>query len=447
MTLIVRYCLAKCDTRHLMKADAGRSADRSPTYLGPGRVANYIDPDEIIEIAQALIRVPSGTFEEDAAAEALAAWMARIGLDVEIQEVFGPAGRSSQTIGRLRGTGGGRTLLFCGHLDTWASRREGVWQTDDAPDSDWQYFQPDAWTKPPFAGTVEDGWLYGVGALDQKSGIAAMTGAAAALARAGLPLRGDLIVAGVAAEGAGGYGAAQCVRDIEADYAVLTEFTNLDLVTVSVGGIMGRLRVEGETRLFPPRIDPIEKMLSILSALGPLNRALPLDGWLSFHPDPDLPGYPALAIREVSSTLGSCTIRFDLRTVPGVTQETLRTDITALLDQLRDRDPELRVTAEIPAAPFIEWPAVQRTDEGGALARSVSRWHKKMTGSEPVSGAGSRLGAVSDKGHLVLGGIAEVVEYGPGLGEPWPLADERCQIKDLVTAARVLTLTAAELCS
>src|SRR5205085_7850592 len=131
----------------------------------------------------------------------------------------------------------------------------------------------------------------------------------------------------------------------------------------------------------------------------------------------------------------------------GVTQETVREDLEGLLRTLKAKDPELRATAEVPAAPFIEWPAVASADSESPLVRALSRSHEKVVGAPPTVGAGSRLGAVSDKGHLVNGGIADVVEYGPGLGDPWPLADERCAVADIVSAARVLALTAADLCA
>lgn len=409
--------------------------------------ADLVDPARVLALTQGMIRIPSGTFEEGDVANYLAAYMAGLGLEVELQEVPGPSATGRQAIGRLRGRGQGRSLLLCGHLDTWAGRRAAVWAQPDGDGRAWTYFRQEEWTRPAFDGEVEDGWIYGVGALDQKGGIAAMTCAVETIVRAGIPLRGDVILAATAAEGAGGYGARQLMADgLEADLAIVTEFTDLDVVRISTGGIFGRITIEGDAKLFPPRVDPVAKMLALLAALGPLDQPVRHGDWLTFKPHPDLPGYPWLAIREMATSVGSCTVRFDLRTVPGITEETLCADLERLVERLRAQDPELRVALELPAAPFIAWPAAEAADPDGVLASCVSDWHERVTGAAPVVGAGSRLGAVSDRGHLCAGGISEVLEYGPGLGVPWPMVDERCRVEDIVTATRVLTGVIAELC-
>ena len=411
-------------------------------------VADFVDPRRVIKLTAEMIRIPSGTFEEMELARFLSAYMTGLGLDVELQNVPGPDSTGGQVVATLPGRGGGRSLLLCGHLDTWAARRSSIWAKPNSAGSEWTFFRPNEWTKPPFGGDVEEGWIYGVGALDQKGGIAAMVAAVEALVRSSTNLSGDVIVAAVAAEGAGGQGAKQLMADgFKADMAILTEFTNLDIVTVSTGGILGCLTVQGDPKLFPPRVDPIAKMIRVLTKLGPTDDPLPQDGWLTFTEDPDLPGYPRLAIREITTTLGSCSARFDLRTVPGVTEDTLRKDLERICGDMRAADPDLCLSIEVPVPPFSSWPAVQATDLNGTLVSALSRWHEEVVQKAPRYGSGSRLGAVSDKGHLHLGGIPEVVEYGPGLGEPWPMVDERCRVDDIVNAARVIALTAAEVCA
>jgi acetylornithine deacetylase len=404
-----------------------------------------IDPGRVLELTRDLIRIPSGTFEEADVARFLAKRLAEIGLEVDLQSVPGPR-NTEQVIARLRGKGGGRNLLLCGHLDTWAARGPSVW-VEAETDAEWQYFQPEKWTKPPFAGEVEDGWIYGVGALDQKGGLAAMSLAVEALVTANAPLRGDVVVAGFAAEGAGGHGAKHFVdQGAEIDMAIVTEFTNLDVVTISVGGIQGRLTITGDPWLFPPRVDAVSQMLVVLNALGPIDDPQPTGSWLRFEPHTSLPGYPRLAVRSISTALGSCEVLFDVRSVPGMTEASLREDVENVIRSLRERDPDLRIDFEIPAAPTLSWPATPETDPSLPLVRAVSDAHEGVTGRAGTAGAGSRLGAVSDRGHLSAAGI-DVVEYGPGLGRPWPMVDERCRVEDITATAQVLALATAELCA
>ncbi len=95
-----------------------------------------------------------------------------------------------QLIATMRGRGGGRSLVFNGHIDVVSA----------AP--------RERWTSDPFVAEVRDGKLYGRGACDMKGGIAAMVLAAEVLAELGLPLRGDLLIATNTDEESSGAGAA-----------------------------------------------------------------------------------------------------------------------------------------------------------------------------------------------------------------------------------------------
>lgn len=82
--------------------------------------------------------------------------------------------------------GDGPTLCYLGHVDTVLAN-------------------PDEWTHDPWSGEVIDGFLWGRGALDMKSQVAAEIAAAASLARSGWrPARGELLIAAVVDEETGG---------------------------------------------------------------------------------------------------------------------------------------------------------------------------------------------------------------------------------------------------
>src|SRR5947207_3417639 len=148
--------------------------------------------DEIVELCSTLIRTPSinpnypgvdvGSVlgGETACNEKLAELYQGIGCQVDLWEA---APRRANLVGVLRGTGGGRSLIFNGHIDT-------------VPVT-----QPDKWNfKDPFSGAVSDGRLYGRGACDMKTGVAAQFMAARTLVEAGARLRGDLILESVVGE-------------------------------------------------------------------------------------------------------------------------------------------------------------------------------------------------------------------------------------------------------
>ncbi|HKC83968.1 MAG TPA: succinyl-diaminopimelate desuccinylase, partial [bacterium] len=78
------------------------------------RVLDRIDDEEIVQLASDLIRIPSFTTEETPCAEWLADYLGGQGLAVTLQEI--EPGRK-QTIARLAGRGGGRSIMLNGHID------------------------------------------------------------------------------------------------------------------------------------------------------------------------------------------------------------------------------------------------------------------------------------------------------------------------------------------
>jgi acetylornithine deacetylase/succinyl-diaminopimelate desuccinylase-like protein len=145
--------------------------------------------DECVELLQALVRFdtvnPPGN-ERDAI-EHLERYVADAGFATEI--LTAAPGRAN-LVADLRGEQDGPTLCFLGHVDTVLA---------DA--SEWQH--------DPWSGDVEDGFVWGRGALDMKSQVAAEAVGAVALARGGWrPARGTLKLVFVADEETGGdYGA------------------------------------------------------------------------------------------------------------------------------------------------------------------------------------------------------------------------------------------------
>src|SRR5258708_865710 len=124
------------------------------------------------------------------------------GLTVETLE---PAPGRTSVLGRLSGTGGGRSLMLNAHCDT-----VGV-----------------SGMAEPFSGAIRDGRLYGRGAYDMKGSLAACMAAAKALRDSGVRLRGDLLVAAVADEEYGSLGTSDLLTRVRPDAAIVTEPTAL----------------------------------------------------------------------------------------------------------------------------------------------------------------------------------------------------------------------------
>jgi acetylornithine deacetylase/succinyl-diaminopimelate desuccinylase-like protein len=183
---------------------------------------------EFVEsVARDLVRInsvnptlsPGGPGEREIA-DYTAGVLERMGLEVTRHE---PApGRVSVT-GRLRGTGGGRSLMLNAHYDT-----VGV---DGMAD--------------PFSGAIRDGRLYGRGAYDMKGALAACIAAARAIAESGPRLAGDLVVAAVADEEDASLGTRDLAEHVPVDGAIVTEPTALDLCVAHKGFIWIELEIKG----------------------------------------------------------------------------------------------------------------------------------------------------------------------------------------------------------
>lgn len=118
-----------------------------------------IDPQNLLE---RLIVCPSVTPEAAGALELLARELEAIGFAVTHFRFEGDGSYPVDNLFATRGTGG-RKLLFAGH-------------TDVVPPGDLQQ-----WTSDPFVPRVSDGKLFGRGAADMKSGIAAFVAACSAI--------------------------------------------------------------------------------------------------------------------------------------------------------------------------------------------------------------------------------------------------------------------------
>jgi acetylornithine deacetylase len=122
----------------------------------------------------------------------------------------------------LRGTGGGRRLMLCGHMDVVGALPE------------------------QFVPEVRDGRLYGRGAYDMKGGIGAMVFAAETLAALGLRLAGDLIVNTNTDEESSGAGSIACVdHGVRADAGICTEPTSGEVWVCTRGSQSVTITVEG----------------------------------------------------------------------------------------------------------------------------------------------------------------------------------------------------------
>lgn len=182
----------------------------------------------LVDFCRELLRRPSPSLQEKEVAGLVEAKMRELGYDRVLTDGAG------NVLGVLFGREEGPTLLLNSHMDTVAVGDEA------------------AWADPPYAGTLRDGRLYGRGAADCKSGIAAQVFAGCLLRRSLLPLRGNLVVAAsVAEENGRSLGVRELIRStlpelgLRPDMAILGEPTCLGLHYGHDGWLEVEIRIEG----------------------------------------------------------------------------------------------------------------------------------------------------------------------------------------------------------
>ncbi len=114
-------------------------------------------------------------------------------------ELLGAVPERPNLVARLRGAQDGPTLALIGHVDTVLAHAQ-------------------EWTHDPWSGDVADGFLWGRGALDMKSQVAAEIAAVVSLAQSGWrPARGELLVVSLVDEETGGELGAQWITEQHPD--------------------------------------------------------------------------------------------------------------------------------------------------------------------------------------------------------------------------------------
>ena len=253
---------------------------------------------ELTELTARLVAIDSvnpeliaGAPGEREAAAFVAEWCAGRGFDVELV-----GGERPSVIAKKRGSGGGRSLLLNGHLDT-----VGV-----------------TGMEAPHEPRVEDGRLYGRGAYDMKGAVAAIMLAAAQATS----LRGDVIVTAVADEELASIGTETVLAHVHADAAIVVEPTELRLAVAHRGFVGFELETAGVAAHGSRPdlgVDAIVKMGPVLSALEEL------DGRLQAGPRHPLVGPGSLHAslieggQEFSSYPARCVLTGERRTIPGET--------------------------------------------------------------------------------------------------------------------------------
>ena len=400
-------------------------------------IVAHIEPDEVISLTKDIVRIPSYTADETEVARFLHAYFQKQGFESELQEV--DPGRF-QTIARLRGTGGAKSLMLNGHLDI-----------DPIPSG---------WERDPWTPTIEGDRFYGAGVYNMKGGVAAMIMGAVAARRAGR-LRGDVVVACVDGELQGGVGTVHMLKKgVRADMAVVPEpYSTKHIITKHTGVMELAVHVLGRSvhiSRMEQGINAIVKAARVVQALETVK--------LTGQPDPDLPGLPRLNVGTIIGGRGRdlelrganivpdmCTIILDIRFPVSVTPDSALADVRRALDGVAAADKDVKYEIEFPIRPerrqFREVMLPLSVPASEPIVQILKANVTAIVGEEPTVGAHSPQSyAGNDTSHLWRAGIPCCL-YGPAGGYDEGRSDRWTSIEQIVACARVFGATIADVCA
>jgi acetylornithine deacetylase/succinyl-diaminopimelate desuccinylase-like protein len=402
-----------------------------------------IDRDRLVETASRMIDVHSFTGDEQPMAELMVELFEELGLHVQWQQV--EDGRAN-ALGILEGSGGGKSLMFNGHMDTSYSGRE-PWLRN-VPG-----FQPKAF--------VEGARLYGLGISNMKGALACYVEAVRALVESGGKLRGDVLIAAVCGEiektqygeavGAQYRGYASGSRYLVthggvADMCLLGEPTEGKVMLGHYGALWLRIRVHGDfvhTAFSEGRRDrnSILRMHEVVAAVRE---------WIPIWEDDPTNGYRgAKAIVNVGAIDGGFGWRvsrtphhtdlfLDVRVPPTKPMSVARREVLDFVRSLAERFPGYGVEGEV----YVTAPGAE-IDEEHELVGAIDASHEQVFGTRPERDVTRWF---SDASALTRYGIP-TVNYGTSTGLMDVERGENLEIEGLVQMANVYALVAQRVCA
>lgn len=378
-------------------------------------ILNGIDvtPD-LISFTQELVRTSSFSGQEEALARRIAAKMEALGYDeVSIDQL-------GNVLGRIGA--GEPVILFDSHMDTV--------QVSDA----------EQWTVPPFSGEIVDGYLWGRGSVDMKSGLAASIYAVALAKSQGLVAGKTVYVScSVFEEDCDGEGLKHILaeRKIKPDYAIICEPSSNVIATGHKGKAQIVIKTKGVAAhgSAPEKgVNAVYEMAEIIQRVEQTNRELMRkEGRRG-----------TLVLSRISSTSVSlnavpseCEIYLDRRMVVGESEQTIQDEMTRIVAgknaawEIGTLQRTTWTGAEISYTPLhLAW----EISREHALSQALIAAYTEVFGQAPEQ---YDFWDFSTNAVAVVSLGIPTIGFGPGEYKLAHMRNERCAVGQIVEACSV----------
>ena len=405
--------------------------------------------DELVELARALIRIPTVNPPGDAytaCAELVGDRLSARGFAVGYERGLGTPGDNERyprtnVIARREGEGQGPCVHFNSHIDVVPA---GL-----------------GWSLDPFAPEERAGRLYGRGASDMKGGLAASIVALEAILEEGIRFPGALELSGTVDEESGGFGgvgylaARGFFSRPRVDYVIIPEPLNVDRVCIGHRGVWwAKIETHGRVahgsmpflgncavRHMGAVLERIEQ--NLIPRLAQKHTRMPVV--------PEGAKRSTINLNSIHGGLGeeyeglpsplvpdSCRMVIDRRYLIEETPEEVRSEIVDLLETLKRERPGFAYSLSevLHFRPTL-------TDGDAPVVRAVSAEIERVLGRPAVQVASP---GTYDQKHVVrTGHLKDCIAYGPGILDLAHQPDEYVLIEDMVSSAKVMAGAALRL--
>lgn len=381
-------------------------------------VKEYYHHDEIIDLTQKLVSIPShkdAPHREKEVAEFIYDYCGSHGLEVELQEVVN---QRKNVIAFLRGSGVGNSLMLNGHTDTITPYRMII---------------------DPFNEKVHNGFVWGRGAADMKGGLACMIMTMIAFKRAAVVPDGDIIFAGVIGEEGKSEGTEHLINaGFRADAAIVGEPSNYEYAVGHRGLEWFDVIFKGRASHSGSQEDSVNAIEKAAEFIYRAKRDL--------YPkirqrEDEFMGVSLMNIGIIEGGLGQstvadqCTVKIDRRYIPGETVASVMQEYEDILDSMREDDPalEAKIIKSAENDTIMNHPPLV-TPVTEPIVHAVKTSIREVIKRDPKITLGRGW---TDAALLKVYGKMPTVVFGPGDIRLSHTEAERIAIKDLINTVEI----------
>jgi acetylornithine deacetylase/succinyl-diaminopimelate desuccinylase-like protein len=404
------------------------------------------DREELVKLCLDLGNTPSPHGKERNVGEKVLAWLNDRGIKGFLQFI---TEESVNVVARVPGIGGGSSLILNAHLDTGPALTEAATAAARKIEGAW----------------LERDLIFGKGVINDKAQLCAFMIAANAIKKAGVRLKGDFTITGVAFETGTpsvdefqgvnfpgeGFGTKWLVdRGVTADYALVGETSGFGIVQAECGAAWFKIRIHGR-ELYTPRLERGSSLNEHPNCFLKMSHVVQaLEEWAIDYEEREkyefsggtiIPKAQIIHMRASAHSIGHpsayCDIYFDVRLVPGKKPEHIQKELEKLVHSLG-------IDFEI--LPF-QYSRGHIAEGGEPLIAALQTAHRYVLGSEPPQPPSAEVSMWRDLNVFNEVGIPSVCYGPPRQREAMSGGQNRAmRTADLIAATKIYALTILALC-